>query len=156
MTMSSSELEAPGFDTQDGRDPLPSLSIRIDLPEGRIGPGKIELLEHISTCGSVSAAGRAMGISENRAFHLVAEINGLCATAAVQLRIGGKKGGGAFLTPFGKSLVANYRKIVRCVESVARDELIALRVEMCPLTSSARPQPSLALPPASAGHQTSE
>ena len=31
---------------------MPSLSLRIQLdPEGRIGPGKIELLEKISLCG---------------------------------------------------------------------------------------------------------
>ena len=40
---------------------LPSLSVRIDLdPEGRIGPGKIQLLENIKANGSISAAGRAM------------------------------------------------------------------------------------------------
>ena len=41
---------------------LPSLSVRIDLDaEGRIGPGKIQLLEKIHACGSISAAeiGRA-------------------------------------------------------------------------------------------------
>ena len=43
---------------------LPSLSVRIDLdPEGRIGPGKIALLENIDKNGSISAAGRAMDMS---------------------------------------------------------------------------------------------
>jgi len=43
---------------------LPSLSIRIDLDRERsIGPGKILLLEHILSCGSISAAGRAMNMS---------------------------------------------------------------------------------------------
>jgi molybdate transport system regulatory protein len=46
---------------------LPSLSVRIDLDtEGRIGPGKIQLLENIRTCGSISAAGRAMDMSYKR------------------------------------------------------------------------------------------
>ena len=40
--------------------PLPSLSVRIDIDAaGRIGPGKIELLETIHRSGSISAAGRA-------------------------------------------------------------------------------------------------
>jgi len=44
--------------------PLPSLSVRIDLgPEGRIGPGKIQLLENIHAEGSISAAGRALEMS---------------------------------------------------------------------------------------------
>jgi len=43
---------------------LPTLSLRIDLdPEGRIGPGKVQLLENIRSCGSISAAGRAMNMS---------------------------------------------------------------------------------------------
>ena len=40
--------------------PHPSLSVRIDIDAGgRIGPGKIELLETIDRSGSISAAGRA-------------------------------------------------------------------------------------------------
>jgi molybdate transport system regulatory protein len=47
---------------------LPSLSVRINLdPEGRIGPGKIQLFENIEACGSISAAGRAMDMSYKRA-----------------------------------------------------------------------------------------
>ena len=64
---------------------LPSLSIRIDLdPECRIGPGKILLLEHIQTCGSISAACRAMDMSYQRAWKLVDEINRTCRRAAVE------------------------------------------------------------------------
>jgi molybdate transport system regulatory protein len=36
------------------------LSLRIDLPQGRIGPGKI------GREGSISAAGRALGMSYKR------------------------------------------------------------------------------------------
>ena len=64
---------------------LPSLSVRIDLDtEGRIGPGKIQLLENIRTCGSISAAGRAMDMSYKRAWDLVDEINRICRRAAVE------------------------------------------------------------------------
>jgi molybdate transport system regulatory protein len=47
---------------------LPSLSLRIDFDVlGHIGHGKIELLENIRSCGSISAASRAMNMSYRRA-----------------------------------------------------------------------------------------
>jgi molybdate transport system regulatory protein len=110
---------------------LPSLSIRIDLDaEARIGPGKIQLLESIQACGSISAAGRAMDMSYMRAWVLVDEINRVCGRAAVARQVGGKNGGGAILTPFGLSLVERYRKIEHSVESAAHEELLELLADM--------------------------
>jgi molybdate transport system regulatory protein len=110
---------------------LPTLSVRIDLDtEGRIGPGKVQLLETIQACGSISAAGRAMNISYRRAWDLVGEINRVCGRAAVELQRGGKNGGGATLTPFGLSLIARYPKIEHSVGSAARKELHALRADV--------------------------
>jgi molybdate transport system regulatory protein len=110
---------------------LPLLSVRIDLePEGRIGPGKIELLENIRKCGSISAAGRAMEMSYKRAWDLVDEVNRICRQAAVEPQTGGRNGGGAVLTPFGISLVTRYRKIERNAATAVRKELQALRSEI--------------------------
>jgi molybdate transport system regulatory protein len=110
---------------------LPSLSVRIDLDSGaRIGPGKIQLLESIQTCGSISAAGRAMDMSYKRAWDLVDEINRICRQAAVERQTGGKNGGGAILTPFGISLVERYRKIERASASAARKDLMVLRSDI--------------------------
>jgi molybdate transport system regulatory protein len=110
---------------------LPSLSVRIDIdPEGRIGPGKIRLLENIETTGSISAAGRAMDMSYKRAWDLVDEINRICGREAVERQAGGKNGGGAILTPFGISLIERYRKIERAAAAAVRKELVALRADI--------------------------
>jgi molybdate transport system regulatory protein len=110
---------------------LPSLSLRIDLDaEGRIGPGKIALLENIQKFGSISGAGRAMDMSYKRAWDLVDEINRICRQAAVERQTGGKNGGGAALTPFGLSLVARYRKIERDAASAVHKDLVALRSDI--------------------------
>ncbi len=110
---------------------LPALSVRIDLDsEGRIGPGKIQLLEKIHDCGSISAAGRAMDMSYKRAWDLVDEVNRICGHAAVKRQTGGKNGGGATLTPFGRSLVDRYRMIERDAAIAARKHLVALQSDM--------------------------
>src|ERR1700759_3333327 len=107
---------------------LPSLSVRIDLDaNGRIGPGKIQLLENIQKFGSISAAGRAMDMSYKRTWDLVDEINRICRQPAVERQTGGKNGGVAMLTPFGVSLVARYRKIERDAAIAVKKELAASR-----------------------------
>jgi molybdate transport system regulatory protein len=110
---------------------IPTLSVRIDLKtEGRIGPGKIQLLENIQKLGSISAAGRAMDMSYKRAWDLVDEINRVCRRAAVERQTGGKNGGGAVLTAFGMSLVARYRRIERDATSAVRRDLQALNTDI--------------------------
>jgi molybdate transport system regulatory protein len=110
---------------------MASLSVRIDLgPELRIGPGKIELLEKIAAFGSISAAGRAMDMSYRRAWELVEELNGTFGSPVVSAQTGGKRGGGAVLTPFGLSLVARYRAIESAATQAATVHLDALQSEL--------------------------
>ncbi len=102
------------------------LSLRIDRPQGRIGPGKIDLLEAIDREGSISAAGRALGMSYKRAWDLVGALNRLLGQAAVEASPGGPGGGGARLTEAGRSLVADYRAIERAAQRAAEPRLAAL------------------------------
>jgi len=88
------------------------LTIRVDLaPLGAVGPGKIRLLELVGETGSISAAGRAMNMSYRRAWLLIDELNHLFKSPLVATRLGGEAGGGAALTPFGKSMVRHYREM---------------------------------------------
>ena len=110
---------------------MPSLSVRIELDSGgRIGPGKIELLEQIASLGSISAAGRAMGMSYRRAWELVEETNQIFGQAVAARQVGGKGGGGATLTPLGLALVTRFRAIERAAAETARAHLDALQVEV--------------------------
>src|ERR1700739_4446133 len=88
------------------------LSIRIDLENGdRIGPGKITLLEAIRATGSISAAARRIGMSYRRAWMLVEEINHALREPAVAAETGGRRGGGAVVTPAGEQLGGVFRTL---------------------------------------------
>jgi molybdate transport system regulatory protein len=110
---------------------MPTLSLRIDLdPDGRIGPGKIALLEAIAGTGSISAAARAMGMSYKRAWDLVDEMNRLFGKPVVSAKTGGSRGGGAELTPIGQSVVDRFRAIEHAALQAASQELAALQKEI--------------------------
>ena len=92
------------------------LSIRIDLPSGgRIGPGKIALLEVIRSTGSISGAARSIGMSYRLAWLLVEEINQTLREPAVTAYTGGARGGGAVVTPVGEVVGLD-----RAIETQAR------------------------------------
>lgn len=74
-----------------------------------MGPGKAELVERIARTGSISAASRGMGMSYRRAWQLVESLNGAFLEPVIATAIGGSRGGGARVTPFGERLVARYR-----------------------------------------------
>jgi molybdate transport system regulatory protein len=107
-----------------------TLSLRIDLPEGRIGPGKVKLLEAIEREGSISGAGRALGMSYKRAWDLVDALNKMFGVAMVEASAGGARGGGASLTEAGRQLVADYRAIERAAQRAAGQRLKAMRVRV--------------------------
>ena len=107
------------------------LSIRIDLhPEGRVGPGKIALLEAIRGTGSISAAARAMEMSYRRAWDLVDELGRAFGRPVVTSQAGGRRGGGARLTDLGEELVFRYRVIERMAAIAAQPHLDALQAHM--------------------------
>jgi molybdate transport system regulatory protein len=108
------------------------LSIRIDLASGaQIGPGKIAVLEEIARAGSISAAGRALGMSYRRTWELVEDLNQSLGTPVVETAAGGRGGGGAILTKAGKAVVTSYRAIEMDTAVAARKHLLALN-RVCP------------------------
>jgi molybdate transport system regulatory protein len=93
---------------------MAKLSLRIEFDNAtRLGPGKVRLLEQIGACGSISAAGRGMGMSYRRAWLLVDDLNRCFKEPLVQTLRGGSGGGGAELSSFGLKVVETYRAIER-------------------------------------------
>ncbi len=86
-----------------------------------MGPGKATLLEAIDREGSISAAGRAMGMSYRRAWTLVDTMNRSWTELVVRTSIGGGTKGGAWLTPFGARLLSAYRELESRLVAAAAD-----------------------------------
>jgi molybdate transport system regulatory protein len=88
------------------------LTLRVDLGSGRaVGPGKIHLLEQIHKSGSITQAGRDLGLSYRRAWLLINDLNNSFRFPVIEAATGGIGGGGMRLTPFGRKLVRLYQTI---------------------------------------------
>ena len=85
-----------------------------------MGPGKADLLEVIARTGSISAAGRDLGMSYRRAWLLVDTMNRCFAKPLVETRPGGGKSAGARLTEEGEAALAAYRALSAQVEGGIR------------------------------------
>ena len=115
------------------------LTLRVEFgPDCAIGPGKVRLLELVGELGSISAAGRAMGMSYRRAWLLIDSLNRNFKNPAVATQLGGSGGGGAGLTEFGREIIRQYRAIEAEAEASVVDRLRVLE--------SALSDPALAAP----------
>ncbi len=102
--------------------------LRVVLAPGVfLGPGKGELLEGIAATGSISAAGRAMGMSYKRAWMLVETLNGYFRSPLVAAATGGRAGGGAQLTALGKQVLAQYQAMTAATEKACAKQVAALQ-----------------------------
>jgi len=101
---------------------------RVDLAPGcSLGPGKIDLLEAIVAQGSLTKAAASLGMSYRYAWLLVADLKSSFSEAVTEATVGGRRGGGVRLTPFGRELVRRYRTAYGRIESVARREFAPLQ-----------------------------
>jgi len=104
----------------------PRLRIVIE-PDVAIGPGKADLLEAIRDTGSISAAGRKLGMSYRRAWLLVDELNQHLGAPVIDAVTGGAKGGGAALTRTGEEVLTRYRAMEAACRVAIAGDVHALR-----------------------------
>jgi molybdate transport system regulatory protein len=98
-----------------------TVRFRVDFANrSSVGIGKIELLEGIARTGSLSQAAREMRMSYRRAWLLLADLNASFDSPVARSATGGSGGGGAVLTPFGKQLVAGYRRLESSLRPIAK------------------------------------
>jgi molybdate transport system regulatory protein len=106
--------------------------VRILIGEMVLGPGKVDLLEAIGRTGSISAAGRELGLSYRRAWLLVDALNHMCPDSLVSAAPGGSRGGGAKLTDYGRGVAAASRRVESRARAAMREEMAAFNLEIDP------------------------
>jgi molybdate transport system regulatory protein len=116
----------------------PKLRLRIEFA-GRhtLGPGKIQLLEAVDEHGSISAAARSMQMSYRHAWEMLDDINQCFSEPAIVTETGGRSGGGAQVTDFGRDLVARFRVMQDKARAALEEDLGALARE-CAAADSPR------------------
>jgi molybdate transport system regulatory protein len=112
--------------------------------ETAMGPGKADLLEAIDREGSISGAGRAMGMSYRRTWLLVDAMNRCWAEPLVEATPGGGAGKGAHLTPCGRRVLEAFRALDAELVATARASPALRRLEAL---MAAQPRPPKAPSP---------
>jgi molybdate transport system regulatory protein len=104
------------------------LTLRVDFANrGKIGRGKIRLLEMVAAHGSIAAAGRALNMSYRRAWLLIDSLNQCFKQPVAAKRLGGPGGGRTVVTPFGQTLIRNYRAMEKAATAAAAGNLRVLQ-----------------------------
>lgn len=70
-----------------------------------LGEGRVALLQAIDETGSLSKAAKSLKMSYKKAWSLIDALNKRAEKPVITTSIGGRGGGGASLTPYGKALV---------------------------------------------------
>ncbi len=100
------------------------LHLRVVLRDGvAVRPGRAELLEGIREHGSITAAGRASGMSYKRAWALIESMNTGLREPLVEASRGGAVGGGTRLTAAGETVLALYRRIEAAASAASAPEI---------------------------------
>ena len=111
-----------------GEQDMREIKLRVYVGEViAMGPGKADLLDAIADAGSISGAGRALGMSYRRCWELVSIMNGQFVEPLVLSAKGGSNGGGAELSPLGNAVLKRYRAMERRAKKAIASDVEHMR-----------------------------
>ena len=102
-----------------------TLKLKIQILCGKeiaMGPGKADLLDAIAAQGSISAAGRMLGMSYRRTWLLVDAMNRCWSGPLVDAVAGGGHERGARVTALGEEVLRRYRAMSASADHQAVDD----------------------------------
>jgi len=115
------------------------LKLKVQLMSGTeaaIGPGRALVLEAVSRAGSISGAGRLIGMSYRRTWLHVDAMNRCWQEPVVETIAGGGSNRGAQLTDWGREVLRCFRSVELRMEAATDSEeyrILAARLRTDPL-----------------------
>jgi len=86
--------------------------IWIETDQGMfLGNGRVQLLKAIEETGSLTKAAKSLKMSYKKAWNLIDSVNKNAAEEVVSTNVGGKAGGGAIVTDYGKNLIQKFDEL---------------------------------------------
>lgn len=98
----------------------PSVKLRLCGERPFLGPGVAQLLSLIDATGSVRMASQQMGISYSKAWKMISVLEEELEETVVLRCQGGKHGGSAHISPFGRDLMEKFRQLEQDCQRYAR------------------------------------
>ena len=90
-----------------------------------LGEGRVRLLKAIDKTGSLSQAAKLLNMSYKKAWNLIDSVNKSAKEKVTINSVGGKGGGGAYVTHYGKSLIEAFDNInSKCWKYLVEQEKI--------------------------------
>ncbi len=77
-----------------------------------LGEGRVQLLKKVDEFGSISKAAKELNMSYKKAWFLLDSINKQSPKLVLTKKTGGKNGGGAELTTYGKKVITDFESLI--------------------------------------------
>jgi molybdate transport system regulatory protein len=95
----------------------------VGTDEPFFGPGRLQLLTHIESTGSISQAAKNMGMSYKKAWKMISSMNEQTHKPLVVMQTGGSSGGGATVTVEGREIMQAYQALHQRFETFLEQEV---------------------------------
>ncbi len=90
--------------------------------DGKVfGDGPYDLLQRVDKLGSLSGAAREINMSYSQAWELINGLEQRLGFKLLDREIGGRRGGGSFLTAEARDLMAKYANFAKDSEAVLKE-----------------------------------
>ena len=87
---------------------------------------RMALLQAVAETGSISAAAAAMDVHYRTAWQKINEMETRLGQKLVETQIGGRRGGGALLTPLAQDLIAAFTQFSQDIEQQMEERFTAV------------------------------